>query len=245
MMSSTPETDLEYTATAAVGEHPSSAVAAVSDPAEAAAATVAARKPRAARRIPKSDAVLEAAVERARLGLLEVAPEPQVGRHVSATIDGERLVTHRFEAFVPGYAGWQWYATLARVSRSKDVTVCEVGLLPGAAALLAPEWLPWSERVRPEDSQPEDGGAEPATAVAEEAPGAPQEAAGVAGLTDIAEAAELAGAAEIVEVAGAAESSVALDDDDTGADADGTDDPDTADTTDSSDADAEGRPDAG
>src|SRR5215217_2956987 len=78
------------------------------------------------RRIPKSDAVLEAAVDRARRGVLEVAPEAQVGRHVSATIEGERLVTHRFEAFVPGYGGWQWYASVARVARSKDVTVCEV-----------------------------------------------------------------------------------------------------------------------
>lgn len=127
------------------------------------------RRPRAARRVPKSDAVLEAAVERARLGVLEVAPEAQVGRHVSAVVDGERLVTHRFEAFVPGYGGWQWYSTVARVARSKDVTVCEVGLLPSSAALLAPEWLPWSERVRPEDTQTEDAqgehtGAEPVQA---------------------------------------------------------------------------------
>lgn len=120
-----------------------------------AAPAVTVRKPRASRRIPKSDVVLEAAVERARQGVLEVAPEAQVGRHVSAVVEGERLVTHRFEAFLPGYGGWQWYASVARVSRSKEVTVCEVGLLPSAASLIAPEWLPWSERVRPEDSEPD------------------------------------------------------------------------------------------
>ncbi len=114
------------------------------------------RAPRTARRMPKSDAVLEAAVDRARSGLLEVVPEDQLGRHMSAQVDGERLVTHRFEAFVPGYGGWQWYASVARVARSKDVTVCEVGLLPSSASLLAPEWLPWSQRVRPEDSQTDD-----------------------------------------------------------------------------------------
>jgi hypothetical protein len=119
--------------------------------------TEAPRKPRASRRIPKSDAVLEAAVERARGAVLEVAPESQIGRHVSAVIEGERLVTHRFEAFLPGYGGWQWYASVARVARSKDVTVCEVGLLPSAASLVAPEWLPWSQRVRPEDSEADDG----------------------------------------------------------------------------------------
>lgn len=133
------------------------------------------RKPRASRRIPKSDAVLEAAVERARSGVLEIAPEAQVGRHVSATIEGERLVTHRFEAFVPGYGGWQWYASVARIARSKDVTVCEVGLLPSATALLAPEWLPWSERVRPEDSQPDEADADkPGDVPAEPVPDVPQ-----------------------------------------------------------------------
>ncbi|WP_052274219.1 DUF3027 domain-containing protein [Arthrobacter sp. L77] len=134
------------------------------------------RKPRVARRIPKTDSVLEAAVERARQGVLEIAPESQVGRHVSATIDGERLVTHRFEAFVPGYGGWQWYASVARVARSKDVTVCEVGLLPSSASLLAPEWLPWSERVRPEDSPQDEA--------------SPSDAAGDAVTTDAADAAD-------------------------------------------------------
>ncbi|MHA7283550.1 DUF3027 domain-containing protein [Arthrobacter sp. TMS2-4] len=148
----------------------------------------AARKPRVARRIPKTDSVLEAAVERARQGVLEVAPEAQVGRHVSATIDGERLVTHRFEAFVPGYGGWQWYASVARVARSKDVTVCEVGLLPSEASLLAPEWLPWSERVRPEDSQQEDAapqeGASPSAAAGDAAAPGGSGAADGAGRAD-------------------------------------------------------------
>lgn len=139
------------------------------------------KKPRASRRIPKSDAVLEAAVERARAAVLEVAPESQIGRHVSAVIEGERLVTHRFEAFMPGYGGWQWYASVARVARSKDVTVCEVGLLPSAASLLAPEWLPWSERVRPEDSATDDAGLPDGAAPA----AAPQ--AGVAGTDEAAE----------------------------------------------------------
>ncbi len=130
---------------------PVDAVTSAEDPTSAPVETP--RKPRASRRIPKTDVVLEAAVDRARAGILEVAPEEQVGRHVSAVVEGERLVTHRFEAFVPGYGGWHWYSSVARVARSKDVTVCEVGLLPSAASLIAPEWLPWSERVRPEDSQ--------------------------------------------------------------------------------------------
>ncbi|MFT4471348.1 DUF3027 domain-containing protein [Arthrobacter sulfonylureivorans] len=106
---------------------------------------------RPARRTPKLDLVLAAAVDRAREGVLDIAPSEQIGAHVGSVADGDRLVTHRFEAKLAGYAGWQWYATLARVPRGKDATVCEVGLLPSEKSLLAPEWVPWADRVRPEE----------------------------------------------------------------------------------------------
>lgn len=121
-------------------------------------------KRRAPKRPAKADALLEAAVEFARAGVLQVAPAEQVGRHVTSYPDGDRLLTHRFEAFVPGYGEWEWFATLARVPRGKEPSICEVGLLPSERALLAPEWLPWSQRVRPEDSQDD---AEPAPAAVE------------------------------------------------------------------------------
>lgn len=117
---------------------------------DAAVAAPAARR-RAPRRPGKPDAVLAAAVEQARAGLLEVAAEEEVGGYVGAVADAERLVTHRFAALRPGYRGWQWYATVARMPRSKKVTVSEVGLLPSEDSLLAPEWVPWSDRLRPED----------------------------------------------------------------------------------------------
>ena len=45
---------------------------------------------------------------------------------------------------------------MARASRAKIVTLDEVVLLPGPDALLAPEWVPWSERLRPGDMGPGD-----------------------------------------------------------------------------------------
>jgi hypothetical protein len=45
---------------------------------------------------------------------------------------------------------------VARASRAKIVTVDEAVLLPGPDALLAPEWVPWSERLRPGDMGPGD-----------------------------------------------------------------------------------------
>jgi hypothetical protein len=41
--------------------------------------------------------------------------------------------------------------TVTRASRSKIVTVSESQLLPGPDSLLAPAWVPWTDRVRPGD----------------------------------------------------------------------------------------------
>jgi hypothetical protein len=46
--------------------------------------------------------------------------------------------------------------TLARAPRGKVATVDEVVLLPGPDAVLAPAWVPWSERLRPGDLGPGD-----------------------------------------------------------------------------------------
>jgi hypothetical protein len=104
-------------------------------------------------RTGKPDAFLAAAVDTARAAVEEITAAPTIGRHLAAKSEGDRLVTHLFESRLPGYLGWQWYAVLTRNSRSKVVTVSELGLLPSEDAILAPEWVPWAERVRPEDEQ--------------------------------------------------------------------------------------------
>lgn len=114
-------------------------------------------KRRAPRKPSKPDAVLASAVEFARGAVLQVAEPGQVGDHVDASPDAERVVTHRFVAHLPGYGGWHWFATLARVPRGKEPTISEVGLLPSDTSLLSPPWVPWAERVRPEDSATDDG----------------------------------------------------------------------------------------
>ncbi|RJN31552.1 DUF3027 domain-containing protein [Nesterenkonia natronophila] len=99
----------------------------------------------------KKDAALVEAVSVARSALSEVALAAQIGEHLGTRADGERLITHRFAADRPGYRGWEWFVTVARAPRSKKVTVCELGLLPGHDALIAPEWVPWSERLADAD----------------------------------------------------------------------------------------------
>lgn len=97
--------------------------------------------------MPKKDTVLSEAVDLAREALHEIAPQEQIAEHLSVTADEDRLHTHRFAARKPGYRGWEWFVTVARAPRAKKVTVCEIGLLPGEGAVLAPPWVPWAERM--------------------------------------------------------------------------------------------------
>jgi DUF3027 family protein len=107
-------------------------------------------------RTGKPDAVLAAAVDVARAAVEGIAEASEIGEHLAARTEGDRVVTHLFESRLPGYIGWQWYAVLTRNSRSKVITVNELGLLPSEDSILAPEWVPWAERVRPEDAREED-----------------------------------------------------------------------------------------
>ncbi|WP_255770384.1 DUF3027 domain-containing protein [Pseudarthrobacter sulfonivorans] len=104
-------------------------------------------------RTGKPDAFLAAAVDVARTAIEGITAASDIGAHIAAKSEGDRLVTHLFESKLPGYQGWQWYAVVTRNSRSKVVTVSELGLLPSADSILSPEWVPWAERVRPEDAQ--------------------------------------------------------------------------------------------
>ncbi len=123
----------------------------VSTPPAAPPATPAAARPRRTR-TPVLDPAAAAAVDLARDAAREAADAAEhVGEHLGAVADDDRMVTHAFTCLAPAYRGWQWSVTLARASRSRQVTVSEVVLLPGHEALLAPPWTPFSDRVRPGD----------------------------------------------------------------------------------------------
>ncbi|WP_218222135.1 DUF3027 domain-containing protein [Nesterenkonia sp. Act20] len=102
---------------------------------------------------PKADPTLAEAVDFARAALAEITDVSQIGAHLSVSAEADRLLTHRFAADKPGYRGWEWFVTVARAPRSKTVTVCELGLLPGEDALIAPEWVPWLERMNDEEKE--------------------------------------------------------------------------------------------
>lgn len=89
-------------------------------------------------------------VELARDSASAEAGDNPVGSHVDAFPE-DATVTHLFEAKLPGYRGWCWAVTVTSAGTAYPVTVNEVVLLPGSDALVAPVWVPWTERVRAED----------------------------------------------------------------------------------------------
>ena len=107
-------------------------------------------------RPPAVDQACAEAVDLARAVAEATAKPLPVGEHLGAKSEGDRVVTHYFAAEDPAYHGWRWAVTVARAARAKNVTVSECSLLPGEDAVLAPQWIPWLERLRPGDLGPGD-----------------------------------------------------------------------------------------
>lgn len=100
------------------------------------------------------DAACAEAVELAHAAAVRRAGVLEVGEHQGVEAEGTRVATHLFACVHPGYPGWQWAVTVVRASRARVVTVSEVTLIPGEGALLAPAWVPWSDRVSAGDITP-------------------------------------------------------------------------------------------
>ncbi len=95
---------------------------------------------------PEPDERILGAQDIALAALYEITAAETVGPAAGYAADESGAVSLRFENRLPGYPGWYWTVTLARVE-DEDPTVLEVELLPGEGALLAPDWVPWAERL--------------------------------------------------------------------------------------------------
>ncbi len=101
-------------------------------------------------------AVLRGAVDQARAAVVEFSGPDAVGDYLGVSYEDPNTATHRFLAHLPGYNGWQWAAVVAAYPGAGQATISEVVLVPGPTALLAPEWVPWEQRVRYGDLSPGD-----------------------------------------------------------------------------------------
>lgn len=100
---------------------------------------------------PKKDALLLDSIDFAREAAAQIARPNTIGAHLGSNMVAERVALHLFECLEPGYPGWTWAVSLSRAPRAKVPSVCELDLLPGASALLAPAWVPFKDRLKPED----------------------------------------------------------------------------------------------
>ena len=85
-------------------------------------------------------------LEVARAAAIQNAGEKAVSNFVELIDEGDGAYSFVFEAKLEGYQGWLWSVTLFD-SGDESPTISEVVLLPGEQALLAPAWVPWSERL--------------------------------------------------------------------------------------------------
>jgi Protein of unknown function (DUF3027) len=105
---------------------------------------------------PELATVLTGAVELARTAIIEHSGDDTVGDYLGVGYEDPTSATHRFVAHLPGYQGWQWAVVVASYPGADHATLSEVVLVPGPESLLAPEWVPWEQRVRPGDLSPGD-----------------------------------------------------------------------------------------
>ncbi|SDK24605.1 Protein of unknown function [Cryobacterium psychrotolerans] len=94
-----------------------------------------------------ADETLLQAVDVARAALIEITPADTIGEPVGHIVEGEHVVSLLFDCLMTGYPGWHWTVSLSRIDGDSQPSVLETELMPGGEALLAPEWVPWSDRL--------------------------------------------------------------------------------------------------
>ena len=92
------------------------------------------------------DELAAATRDLALAALHEVTTPATVGPAAGHALEESGAVSLRFENRLPGYPGWYWTVTVAQIE-GEEPTVLEVELMPGEGALLAPDWVPWAERL--------------------------------------------------------------------------------------------------
>lgn len=69
-----------------------------------------------------------------------------VGDYLRTVEEEENLRSYIFQSTLRGYVGWFWSVTIYQPV-GEEPTISEVVMMPGEEALVAPAWVPWSERL--------------------------------------------------------------------------------------------------
>ena len=92
---------------------------------------------------PRSSSVV---VDAARAALLDITPDDTIGDLASETVEGDGITTVQFHSALAGYPGWRWTVSLSTLDEDEP-SILETELIPGDGSLLAPDWVPWSDRL--------------------------------------------------------------------------------------------------
>lgn len=80
-----------------------------------------------------------------RAALEGITPPATIGELVSSE-QVDNIATLRFASHMQGYAGWEWVVSLA--VDGDETSILETELVAGDEAVIAPDWVPWSDRLR-------------------------------------------------------------------------------------------------
>jgi hypothetical protein len=69
-----------------------------------------------------------------------------VGGYIRTDEEEPGLRSYIFQSTLRGYLGWFWSVTIYQ-PEGQEPTISEVVMMPGADSLVAPNWVPWSERL--------------------------------------------------------------------------------------------------
>jgi len=88
-----------------------------------------------------------ALLELAKAAAADFAKPNALGDFVESVEEEPGVTTFMWQSTHAGYLGWRVAAIVAHFGGDEPATVSEVLLVPGADALVAPDWVPWSERL--------------------------------------------------------------------------------------------------
>ena len=95
--------------------------------------------------MPKSPALEQKSFARAEL--ISSAGVSKVGNFIEVVLEDKDVATFLFENNQKGYVGWRWSVSVFQAKKDQPATISEIVLVPGDSSLVAPDWVPWSERL--------------------------------------------------------------------------------------------------
>lgn len=93
-----------------------------------------------------------AVIAAAHAALLEITEESTVGALLGVDEPEEGVVDVLYSSAMAGYPDWRWTVSVSVLDGIDSPSVLELELLPGDGSILAPEWVPWSDRVTDADT---------------------------------------------------------------------------------------------